>query len=158
MVKKNQRIDVSFTQVFDPWNTAWKFFQAQWWIFVHCKYLLHLVILYLSEINLKALKYELFYLDGDRPRRSQLHQLAPTKWPWIAKVGHTVPPFFSVFSHITWPTELKLCRMILDTCAHCSSVPDFFRFPLREARILQSSIRIAVYNFIRLGWNLAGWY
>ena len=33
--------------------------------------------------------------------------------------------FSSISSFITWPTKLKLCRVILDIGAHSRSVPDF---------------------------------
>ena len=32
---------------------------------------------------------------------------------------------FSISSLITWPTKLKLCKMLRDIGAHSRSVPDF---------------------------------
>ena len=45
----------------------------------------------------------------------------------------------SIFSLITWPTKLKLRRMILGVGAHSRSVPDFVissQRALRRARLL----------------------
>ena len=50
-----------------------------------------------------------------------------------------------IFSPITWPTKLKLCRMILDVGAH-NRCPPILRFP-PGARLLKSSNRFTAYNF-----------
>ena len=49
---------------------------------------------------------------------------------------------FSIFFLITWPTELKLCRIILDIGTHSGSVSDF-AISSRGARFLESSISIS---------------
>ena len=57
-------------------------------------------------------------------------------------------PFFSI-SFLTWPTELKLCRMILDIGAQARSVPGFAissQGALRGACLLKSSNRFTAYS------------
>ena len=50
--------------------------------------------------------------------------------------------FFSISSLITWPTKLKLCRVLLDIVAHSRSVPHF-AISSQGARLLKSSISIS---------------
>ena len=55
----------------------------------------------------------------------------------------------SISSLITWPNELKLCRVILDIGAHSRSVPDFaisFQGALWEAHLLKSSNRYTAHS------------
>ena len=43
----------------------------------------------------------------------------------LVDVGYATAPQNKISDLIVWPTELKLCRVILDICAQSCSVPDF---------------------------------
>ena len=62
---------------------------------------------------------------------------------------------------ITWPTELKIYRMILDIDAHSRSVPDF-AISAQGALWGRASCNLQIDSqptvLMRSSWNLVGWY